>query len=168
MNPIRSSRLRRSCATVSGPLYEQAFPTETPGKACFCKRLFLGPWKKIIPHLACLWLRHLRSIRRHISRYAPVYAPWRRTHIRRHIVELFVSMTLSRSYPNVASTCLPAFTETIKKTTSGVKRSPLRSGCVNGNRAGLVDARSGSGHHMTQNPQTCQVNYVQCGGPAAG
>ncbi|MGD8722247.1 MAG: hypothetical protein PVG46_10605, partial [Desulfobacterales bacterium] len=54
----------------------------------------LGPWKKIIPHLACLWFRHLRSIRRHISRYVPVDAPWRRTHIRRHIVELFISMTL--------------------------------------------------------------------------
>ncbi|MGB5619245.1 MAG: hypothetical protein WBM78_20575, partial [Desulfobacterales bacterium] len=42
-----------------------------------------------------LWFRHLRSIRRHISRYAPVDAPWRRTHIRRHIVELFISMTLT-------------------------------------------------------------------------
>jgi hypothetical protein len=45
---------------------------------------------------SCLWFRHLRSIHRHISRYASVDAPWRRTHIRRHIVELFISMTLKR------------------------------------------------------------------------
>jgi hypothetical protein len=40
--------------------------------------------------------RLLRYIHPHISRYAPVDAPWRRTHIRRHIVELFVSMTLMK------------------------------------------------------------------------
>ena len=58
----------------------------------------LGPRKKIIPHLACLLARHLRSIPRHISRYAPGDAPWWQTHIRRHIVELFISATLKRSH----------------------------------------------------------------------
>ena len=44
--------------------------------------------------------RHLRSIRRHISRYAPADVPCWRTHSRRHIVELFISMTLIHGRTN--------------------------------------------------------------------
>ena len=53
-----------------------------------------GPRKKIIPHLACLLARLLRYIQRHVSRYAPLDVPCRRTQIRRNLVELFFTVTL--------------------------------------------------------------------------
>ena len=55
----------------------------------------LGSQKKIIPHLACLLARLLRYIHRHVSRYAPLDVPCRRTQIRRNLVELFLSATLN-------------------------------------------------------------------------
>ena len=50
-----------------------------------------GQWQSV---QFAMRARHLRSIRRHISRYATADAPCWRTHSRRHIVELFISMTL--------------------------------------------------------------------------
>jgi hypothetical protein len=60
----------------------------------------LGPQKKIIPHLAYLLARLLRYIHRHVSRYAPLDVPCRRTQIRRNLVELFLTVTL-RSHRNL-------------------------------------------------------------------
>jgi hypothetical protein len=40
--------------------------------------------------------RLLRYIHRHVSRYAPVDVPCRRTQIRRNLVELFLAVTLER------------------------------------------------------------------------
>ena len=56
--------------------------------------LKLGSQKKIIPHLACLLARLLRYFHRHVSRYAPLEVPCRRTQIRRNLVELFLTVTL--------------------------------------------------------------------------
>jgi hypothetical protein len=53
-----------------------------------------GSKKKIIPHLACLLARLLRYIHRHVSRYAPLDVPCRRTQIQRNLVELFPTVTL--------------------------------------------------------------------------
>jgi len=53
----------------------------------------MGPRKKI-PHLACPLARLLRCIHRHVSRYASLYVPFRRTQIRRNPVELFLTVTL--------------------------------------------------------------------------
>jgi hypothetical protein len=55
----------------------------------------LGSRKKIIPHLACLLVRLLRYIHRHVPRYAPLGVPCRRTQIRRNLVELYFTVTLS-------------------------------------------------------------------------
>ena len=55
----------------------------------------LGPQQEIIPHLACLLARLLRYIHRHVSRYAPLDVPCRRTQIRRNLVELFLAVTLT-------------------------------------------------------------------------
>jgi len=49
-----------------------------------------------MPHLACLLDRLLRYIHRHVSRYAPLDVPCRRTQIQRNLVELFITMTLTR------------------------------------------------------------------------
>ena len=62
-------------------------------QACLPRRT-LGPQKKIIPHLACLLARLLRYIQRHVSGYAPLDVPCRRTQIRRNLVELFFTVTL--------------------------------------------------------------------------
>ena len=56
--------------------------------------LFLGPQQEIFPHLACLLDPLLRYIHRHVSRYAPLDVPCRRTQIRRNLVELFLTVTL--------------------------------------------------------------------------
>jgi hypothetical protein len=40
-------------------------------------------------------VRLLRYIQRHVSRYAPLNVPCRRTQIRRNLVELFLTATLS-------------------------------------------------------------------------
>ena len=55
----------------------------------------LGPQQKINPHLACLLARLLRYIHRHVSRYAPLDVPCRRTQSRRNLVELFLTVTLN-------------------------------------------------------------------------
>ena len=54
----------------------------------------LGSQQKIIPHLACLLARLLRYIQRHVSRYAPLNVPCRRTQIRRNLVDLFLTVIL--------------------------------------------------------------------------
>ena len=46
----------------------------------------LGPRQKIITHLACFLARLPRYIHQHISRYAPVDVPCRRTKILRNLV----------------------------------------------------------------------------------
>ncbi len=63
--------------------------------SAFCRFGREGPGKKIIPHLACLLTRLLRYIHRHVSRYAPLDVPCRRTQIRRNLVELFLTVTLT-------------------------------------------------------------------------
>ena len=76
--PTASLSLVRSCrcfgttgSTVAGPglCAEMVWEDGRSGEEG------LGPRKKINPPLSCLWFRHLRSIRRHISRYAPADAP---------------------------------------------------------------------------------------------
>ncbi len=54
-----------------------------------------GFQKKIMPHLACLLARLLRCIHRDVSRYAPLDGPRRRPQIRRYLVGLFLTVTLT-------------------------------------------------------------------------
>jgi hypothetical protein len=59
--------------------------------------VFKGTRKKI-PHLACLLVRLLRYIQRHLSRYAPLDVPCRRAQIRRNLVELFLTVNLTSPF----------------------------------------------------------------------
>jgi hypothetical protein len=72
---------------------------------------FLGPQKKIIPHLGCLLTRLLCYIQRYVSQYMPLDVPCRRTQIRRNLVELFLTVTL-RAHSKITShfgrRCIPS------------------------------------------------------------
>ena len=90
-------------------LFPKGGPFRVLGSTKFCIRNMMNngqkaPRKKI-PHIACLLARLLRYSHRHVSRYASLAVPCRRTQIRRNLVELFLTVTLTCFYISILKNC---------------------------------------------------------------